>query len=92
MAQTVNCLALLSLDLRVWLYMSVRRLFCYWRSAATRTPIDTTAVPSSGKPPNPQDRPHDDGSTLVINVLVDGWLINCNVGDSRTAVGYRPGG
>ncbi|KAI9097015.1 phosphatase 2C-like domain-containing protein [Phlyctochytrium arcticum] len=33
------------------------------------------------------DRPDDDGCTLLVNVLCDGWLCNINVGDSRTIVG-----
>ena len=32
-------------------------------------------------------KPHDDGCTLVVNLFIDGWLINANVGDSRTVVG-----
>ncbi|KAJ1564891.1 hypothetical protein HK096_005681 [Nowakowskiella sp. JEL0078] len=34
-------------------------------------------------------RPVDDGCTLVVNIFVDGWMINCNVGDSRTVVAKR---
>ncbi|KAJ1551028.1 hypothetical protein HK096_003579 [Nowakowskiella sp. JEL0078] len=34
-------------------------------------------------------RPVDDGCTMVINIFVDGWMINCNVGDSRTVVAKR---
>lgn len=37
-----------------------------------------------------QGRPLDDGCTLALNILVDGWLVNCNVGDSRTCLAYRP--
>ncbi|KAI9209340.1 phosphatase 2C-like domain-containing protein [Polychytrium aggregatum] len=33
-----------------------------------------------------ETRPIDDGCTLVVNVIHGGWLVNCNVGDSRTIV------
>lgn len=29
-------------------------------------------------------KPVDDGCTVVVNILYDGYLINCNVGDSRS--------
>jgi serine/threonine protein phosphatase PrpC len=31
----------------------------------------------------------DDGCTFIINVISNGWLLNCNVGDSRTIVAQR---
>lgn len=34
-------------------------------------------------------RPTDDGCTLVVNVIVNGWVVNINVGDSRTVIGVR---
>ncbi len=38
------------------------------------------------------DKPIDDGCTLVVNILLDGYFINCNVGDSRTVVGAKLNG
>ena len=35
---------------------------------------------------NPRSRPIDDGCTMVVNILQSGWLLNCNVGDSRTVL------
>ncbi|KAJ1553673.1 hypothetical protein HK405_007255 [Cladochytrium tenue] len=34
-------------------------------------------------------RPPDDGCTLIATVLIGGWLVNMNVGDSRTVVYSR---
>lgn len=34
-------------------------------------------------------RPVDDGCTMVVNVMYRGWLVNCNVGDSRTVLAVR---
>lgn len=34
-------------------------------------------------------KPQDDGCTLVVNLLYDGYLVNCNVGDSRTVLLQR---
>ncbi|KAJ1552900.1 hypothetical protein HK405_009641, partial [Cladochytrium tenue] len=34
-------------------------------------------------------RPLDDGCTLIVTVLIGGWFINMNVGDSRTVVYSR---
>ncbi|KNC99665.1 uncharacterized protein SPPG_05046 [Spizellomyces punctatus DAOM BR117] len=34
-------------------------------------------------------RPVDDGCTLLVNVILNGWICNINVGDSRTVVGAR---
>ena len=31
-----------------------------------------------------EDRPADDGCTLVLNILYDGFMVNANVGDSRS--------
>ena len=36
------------------------------------------------------EKPADDGCTLVLNVFYDNYLINCNVGDSRTLLLSRP--
>ncbi|KAI3647282.1 hypothetical protein MP228_007503 [Amoeboaphelidium protococcarum] len=36
------------------------------------------------KPPYRTKRPNDDGCTLIVNLLYNGFLVNCNVGDSRT--------
>jgi serine/threonine protein phosphatase PrpC len=33
---------------------------------------------------NRTTRPADDGSTLTMNIILEGYLINCNVGDSRS--------
>ncbi|KAI8802853.1 hypothetical protein BJ742DRAFT_831680 [Cladochytrium replicatum] len=41
----------------------------------------------AGKPVG--SRPADDGATLVINILHRGFLVNCNVGDSRTLVAAK---
>ncbi|KAJ1546297.1 hypothetical protein HK405_007226 [Cladochytrium tenue] len=38
----------------------------------------------------PEERPADDGCTLIATIICDGWLINLNVGDSRTVVYSRP--
>eukprot|EP00124_Ichthyophonus_hoferi_P003153 Ihof_evm4s258 gene=Ihof_evmTU4s258 len=40
--------------------------------------------------PCQHEAPMDDGCTLVINVLYKGWVVNCNVGDSRTLIASRP--
>ncbi len=37
----------------------------------------------------PHQKPIDDGCTMVVNILQPGWVLNCNVGDSRTVIG-RP--
>ncbi|KAJ3061074.1 hypothetical protein HK102_009260, partial [Quaeritorhiza haematococci] len=34
-------------------------------------------------------RPVDDGCTFVVNVFLKGWMVNCNVGDSRTVVAAK---
>lgn len=34
-------------------------------------------------------RPPDDGCTVVLNILYDGFLVNCNLGDSRTLLLQR---
>ena len=34
-------------------------------------------------------RPVDDGCTMVVNVLYNGYFVNCNVGDSRTVLSVR---
>jgi serine/threonine protein phosphatase PrpC len=31
-------------------------------------------------------RPSDDGCTMVVNIVREGWVLNCNVGDSRTVL------
>ncbi|KAJ3014035.1 hypothetical protein HKX48_005393 [Thoreauomyces humboldtii] len=36
-----------------------------------------------------KDKPVDDGCTLVVNVLARGWIVNINVGDSRTVLATR---
>lgn len=44
-------------------------------------------VAARGNPNDQQHRPTkpaDDGCTLVVNLLYDGYLVNCNVGDSRS--------
>ncbi|KAJ3254983.1 hypothetical protein HK103_006685 [Boothiomyces macroporosus] len=33
-----------------------------------------------------QKKPMDDGCTMVVNIIQRGWILNCNVGDSRTVV------
>ncbi|KAJ3033761.1 hypothetical protein HDV00_005836 [Rhizophlyctis rosea] len=35
------------------------------------------------------DKPVDDGCTLVVNVVHGGWIVNVNVGDSRTVIAMR---
>lgn len=37
-----------------------------------------------------KSRPVDDGCTLVVNILYEKTLVNCNVGDSRTLLLRRP--
>ncbi|KAI8924859.1 phosphatase 2C-like domain-containing protein [Entophlyctis helioformis] len=34
-------------------------------------------------------RPCDDGCTMVANIVFSEWIVNCNVGDSRTVVGAK---
>ena len=34
----------------------------------------------------PASRPQDDGCTMVLNIIKKGWLLNCNLGDSRTVI------
>lgn len=34
-------------------------------------------------------KPVDDGCTLVVNILYDGYLVNVNTGDSRTVLGSK---
>ncbi|KXS13480.1 protein serine/threonine phosphatase 2C [Gonapodya prolifera JEL478] len=53
------------------------------------TPL-TSAQNGSGGTTTPRKKPVDDGCTLVLNVLYNGYLVNCNVGDSRTVLGRRP--
>ncbi|KAJ3172628.1 hypothetical protein HDU88_005958 [Geranomyces variabilis] len=36
-----------------------------------------------------EKKPVDDGCTLIVNVLLKGWIVNINVGDSRTVVGLK---
>jgi len=36
-------------------------------------------------------KPVDDGCTLIVNIIYDGYLINVNTGDSRTVMGARQG-
>ncbi|KAG0337849.1 Protein phosphatase 1L [Podila humilis] len=33
--------------------------------------------------------PGSDGTTLIVNIFIDKWIININLGDSRTMVGRR---
>ncbi|KAI8820696.1 phosphatase 2C-like domain-containing protein, partial [Fimicolochytrium jonesii] len=39
--------------------------------------------------PSKAGKPVDDGCTLVVNIITKGWVININVGDSRTVVGMK---
>lgn len=41
---------------------------------------------------NVMKKPDDDGCTLVLNIIKDGYLINANVGDSRTILGVKQEG
>ncbi|KAI8912709.1 phosphatase 2C-like domain-containing protein [Gorgonomyces haynaldii] len=34
-------------------------------------------------------KPVDDGCTLMVNIVGHGWIMNCNVGDSRTVIGCQ---
>ena len=34
----------------------------------------------------PTERPDDDGCTMVLNIVRPGWVLNCNLGDSRTVI------
>jgi serine/threonine protein phosphatase PrpC len=34
-------------------------------------------------------KPMDDGCTMVVNILQKGWVLNCNVGDSRTVLARK---
>jgi serine/threonine protein phosphatase PrpC len=34
----------------------------------------------------PMAKPVDDGCTMIINIIQKGWVLNCNVGDSRTVI------
>jgi serine/threonine protein phosphatase PrpC len=34
-------------------------------------------------------KPVDDGCTLIVNIIYDGYLINVNTGDSRTVMGSK---
>ncbi|KAJ3160613.1 hypothetical protein HDU86_000371 [Geranomyces michiganensis] len=36
-----------------------------------------------------EKKPVDDGCTLIVNILTKGWIVNINVGDSRTVVGLK---
>ncbi|KAI8913889.1 phosphatase 2C-like domain-containing protein [Powellomyces hirtus] len=36
-----------------------------------------------------EKKPVDDGCTLIVNVVANGWIVNMNVGDSRTVVGVK---
>jgi serine/threonine protein phosphatase PrpC len=48
-------------------------------------------IAMGGNPNDQQYRPSkpaDDGCTIVVNILYDGFLVNCNVGDSRSVL-YR---
>ena len=35
------------------------------------------------------ERPTDDGCTMVVNIVDSEWIVNCNVGDSRTVIGAK---
>jgi hypothetical protein len=35
---------------------------------------------------DPKQKPMDDGCTMVVNLLQKNWLLNCNVGDSRSVM------
>eukprot|EP01134_Creolimax_fragrantissima_P001202 CFRG1202T1 len=39
---------------------------------------------SPSKPAPLLECPKDDGCTLVVNIVYEGWIVNCNVGDSRS--------
>ncbi|KAJ3339573.1 Exosome complex component RRP43 [Gonapodya sp. JEL0774] len=52
-------------------------------------PTQSLSANASNAPPS-RRKPVDDGCTLVLNVLYNGYLVNCNVGDSRTVLGRRP--
>lgn len=43
----------------------------------------------SGKDTSSPLKPMDDGCTFVANIFIKDWMINCNVGDSRTVVAAR---
>lgn len=38
----------------------------------------------------PEQKPVDDGCTMAVNVIRDGFIMNMNVGDSRTVVATLP--
>ncbi|KAJ3063558.1 hypothetical protein HK102_008436 [Quaeritorhiza haematococci] len=75
-------------DRRV-LEQEIKELFQAWDSeyciralTAYKTWLD------NGSPD--EHRPKEDtGCTLCVNIIHRGWLINCNVGDSRTIVGVK---
>ncbi|KAJ3311286.1 hypothetical protein HDU76_003160, partial [Blyttiomyces sp. JEL0837] len=58
--------------------------YCATQVAAYRKWLDTGA--------RHEERPMDDGCTLVVSVLYRGWFVNLNVGDSRSIVYSRPAG
>ncbi|KAK5669717.1 hypothetical protein QVD99_004104 [Batrachochytrium dendrobatidis] len=37
----------------------------------------------------PHNKPLDDGCTMVVNIVMTEWIVNCNVGDSRTVIGAK---
>ncbi|KXS21016.1 hypothetical protein M427DRAFT_66352 [Gonapodya prolifera JEL478] len=58
------------------------------RSQTARAGAAATAAGTQNVPPPPK-KPSDDGCTMVVNVIIGTWMVNANLGDSRTVLARR---
>jgi len=82
-------------------YVNSKKLeYLAWREAvaseSTATLLQSATSPPAGSAPMPpagtaaSKKPVDDGCTLILNCVYNGYLVNVNVGDSRTVLGRQP--
>ena len=69
------------------IFLEADQVYCARKLEEFRHWMNTVVRVNGGSPSDPKNRafkPADDGCTLVVNILYDGYLVNCNVGDSRS--------
>lgn len=72
-------------------YVTAKKLeYLAWREAQEghSPPLPPSEAGDHGDP-EPLKKPVDDGCTLILNCIYNGYLVNVNVGDSRTALGRQ---
>ena len=75
-------------------YLTWREAVASESSASLVPPATTQPAGSSSAAPPPgsaaSKKPVDDGCTLILNCVYNGYVVNVNVGDSRTVLGRQP--